>query len=96
MVDGVTEEMACVSRFVETIQAVERGDEMADHTFMFFTARALGVRVVAIRWQPWARLHPRDWLFNDINAGAASADVARTLMIGYLDLHFVPVLEELS
>jgi hypothetical protein len=87
--------MARISYFVGTIQAVELGDEMADHTFMFSAAQMLAVRVVAIRWQPEAQLHPKDWLVNELNAGIVNADSAHTLVIGYLDLHFVPVLEEL-
>ena len=93
MVEGVSAEVARISRFVETIQAVERGEEMADHTFMFFAAQALAVRVLAIHWQPWARLPPTGWLVTEVNDGIANIDSSRTLVIGYLDLHFVPVLE---
>ena len=92
-VEGVSAEAAQISTFVETIRVVERGDTMADHQFMVLAAEKLGVRVVAIRWDPFADLSPPEWLVNDLNVEMVT-EGNRTVVVGYKDLHFVPVLDE--
>ena len=92
-VEGVSAEAVQISRFVETIQDVQRGDAMADHQFMVLAAEKLGVRVVAIRWDPFADVSAAEWLVNDLNVENVTAG-ERTVVVGYKALHFVPVLDE--